>query len=309
MRYHGARVNATWGVVESAMDVLPLCSFHYTSILYIIYIIQFCLSWPKFVRRILLYVSLCCADGRSSNSAHSSHTRGIQEASGNGFHYPYSSLGPTFCSAPRCRNAGIWVILKTSGCDDLWLVTFHYTFYYLRKRLQYSNISNSYCVFCRLFLKASWTCFIVESAGSKNPCCDMEESWGGLVACLLVELLFVVDLLPALGDPWQVNFQGYEGTAPFSLWAVVVAWLHVSERLDWTQMQSDSTPTLHTCAYRTPMACVKFVQFTAVGTDRCILLERQWPDGEIRSVACRRRPHQNMMWWNHLYNHGRIIKL
>ena len=52
------------------------------------------------------------------------------------------------------------------------------------------------------------------------------------MACLLLELLFFVDLLPALGDPWQVNFQGYEGTAPFSLWAVVVAWLHVSERLD-----------------------------------------------------------------------------
>ena len=32
-------------------------------------------------------------------------------------------------------------------------------------------------------------------------------------------------MLPPLGDPWEVNFQGYEGTAPFSLWAVVAAQL------------------------------------------------------------------------------------
>jgi len=43
----------------------------------------------------------------------------------------------------------------------------------------------------------------------------------GFVACLLLELLFFVDLLPALGDQWQVSFQGYEGTAPFSLWAII----------------------------------------------------------------------------------------
>ena len=74
---------------------------------------------------------------------------------------------------------------------------------------------------------------------------------------------------------------------------------------DWTQMQSDSAPTLHTLsAYRKPMACVKFVHITAAGIDRCILLERQWPDGEKTCIACRRRPHQDIMWWNHLTMEG-----
>eukprot|EP00435_Cladocopium_sp_Y103_P068989 s352_g32.t1 len=43
----------------------------------------------------------------------------------------------------------------------------------------------------------------------------------GLGAAIFFEFLFFVDALPPLGDPWEVNFQGYQGTAPFSLWAVV----------------------------------------------------------------------------------------
>eukprot|EP00438_Fugacium_kawagutii_P035809 Skav235275 [mRNA] locus=scaffold874:304286:309052:+ [translate_table: standard] len=43
----------------------------------------------------------------------------------------------------------------------------------------------------------------------------------GLGAAVFAEILFFVDLLPALGSPWLVDLQGYQGMAPFSLWAVV----------------------------------------------------------------------------------------